>query len=298
MAFILLVWSVHSHAECRQTHLSVADFEKSTAIGLQLLERLEALQPQVALVGRVGSDLEKYGIKYSHAGLVFRDHPKGKWVFTHLLNRCATRHSELFDEGIIPFFSDTPHKYEAILVIPDRAIQSELQRLLLIRNSRNLHGIEYSALANPFSDQYQNSNQWILEMIAVAKSIYLPEGSRRNALFLAKEQGYLPDTVKVGFFKKIAASVTVKNISFDDHDARTRRSGHYPFVSVRSLIEYLKRNEDIERIEELAIDQPIRTVFRKKSSAPTPARARLPATAKYAQPNSAEDSFWSTRSNP
>jgi hypothetical protein len=41
------------------------------------------------LIGRVGSDLSEHGLRYSHAGYAWRDNPKGRWLVTHLLNRCG-----------------------------------------------------------------------------------------------------------------------------------------------------------------------------------------------------------------
>lgn len=265
---LIFIWQGAATA-CDIKPIDADSLQKSTALGLQLVERLEHYQPNVAIVARAGSDLRQYGLHYSHAGLIFRNHPKGKWVFTHLLNHCATAESDLFDEGAIAFFADAPFKYDALLVIPKADIQRELERLLHNRISEKLHEQKYSAIANPESDAYQNSNQWVLEMIAVAKSVYLPEDQRKNALFLASEQGYQPSWVKAGLFKRIGASLTRKNVRFDDHSEDNQISGKFPFVSVKSLVDYLLRNNDIIQHESLSLNQPINNLLPQARSAQT-----------------------------
>ena len=167
--------------------------------------------------------------------MVFRNHPKGKWVFTHLLVRCGETESKLYDEGAITFFSDNPHKYQAVLIVPNPVLQIELEKILLEGKARNLHEGRYSVIANPKNPLYQNSNQWVLEMLAVAKSIYLTSDQRRNAIKLAMEYGFRPEIVKVGFFKRHLAAMFHPYVKLDDHSQDDRLNGKFPVVTVKSI---------------------------------------------------------------
>ncbi len=262
LSLTLLVLAGSSFGACKTKPLSGAAFNKATQMGLQLLQTLELHQPEIALVGRVGSDLSGYGLTYSHMGIVRRDHPAGKWVFTHLLNHCKQSSSSLYEEGLITFFTDSPFRYQAILVIPKPALQKELSRLIKSGAASDLHEEKYSVLANPFSTKYQNSNQWILELLSVAKSIFLPADQRQNALQLAKDFGYQPERVKIGFFKQLGAAIFSPNVRFDDHSDGAVQNGIYPFVSVRSVIRFLKQNSDISLISELKLKRANRLIYR------------------------------------
>ena len=263
-----------AHADCRPKQMSVESFENASRLGISLVQTLERLNPKVAIVGRAGTDLTKYGLRYSHAGLVFRDHPKGRWMFTHLLVRCGEKYSNLYDEGPITFFSDNPHKYEAILAIPNPSLQQELERLLLAGKARNLHEQRYNVIANPDQPIFQNSNQWVLEMIAVAKSIHLPPDQRKNAVTLATEYGYQPDEFKIGFFKRAFAPLVNPHIHFQDQGDEAIKQGKFRVVTVRSIFDFLKRNKDIDRIVELVEAAEVRVTYELDSRKPRVVRSQ------------------------
>ncbi len=297
--FLVILWLAAwqpalSLAACKQETISQDAFNKASNLGVKLIEQLERLNPRVALVGRAGTDLSKYGLKYSHAGLVFRNHPKGKWVFTHLLVRCGETVSKLYDEGAITFFSDNPHKYQAILIVPNPALQIELEKLLLEGTARNLHEGRYSVIANPDKLLYQNSNQWVLEMLAVAKSIYLPADQRRHAIKLAMEYGFQPETVKVGFFKRHLAAMFHPHVKLDDHSQDDRLSGKFSVVTVKSIKQFLEINHDVESITEIDLLGSRTNTYQPPTPKTKPhltIRHRQPVSRRTSQSSSATD-FW------
>ncbi len=256
---ILMLFSVLSvqqtAANCERKGLSKDALDKATTMGIKLYHELEHHNPEMALVARVGSDLSRYGMTYSHMGIVRRNHPAGKWIFTHLLNQCGQPTSSLFDEGLITFFTDSPFRYQALLVIPDSELQGEISRMFARGDAKKLHEKQYSVLANPNKTVFQNSNQWILEMIAVAKSIYLPAGKRNNAQQLVYDFGYKPDYVKLGILKQLSVKLFENNVHFSDHDKTARSTGSFPFVSVRSLVKFLLDNGDVLLIKEISLEE-------------------------------------------
>ncbi len=158
-------------------------------MALQLRNALDASGAQLVLVGRIGSDVSRYGIKYTHVGFAVRDHPKGRWLFVHLLNRCGTDSSAIYDEGLINFFSDNPYKLEAAVVTPSTQLQERLKRVILSPLADKLHHSQYSVIAYPFADSYQNSNQWALEMIAAAQAGEGKVDNRQQVAFVQRQAG-------------------------------------------------------------------------------------------------------------
>ena len=99
---------------------------KGLQLALKTFQALDQSGEKIALIGRVGSDLSKHKLRYSHIGMVWRDHPKGRWSVVHMLNQCGTANSALYDEGLGNFFNDDPFAYEPIVVFPGADSQERL----------------------------------------------------------------------------------------------------------------------------------------------------------------------------
>ena len=208
--------------------------------------RLEQLQPKIALMGRVGQDLSKYGLRYSHIAFIQKDEASGQWRTTHLLNACNSNQSALWQEGLANFFLDDLTAYDALLVIPSPAIQEKLQALVSNRDSiKAMHQPLYNMVAYPFSDKYQNSNQWALELFAEALSqqagINPPITTRKQAQQWLKLTNYEPSTLKLSLFTRMGARMFKANVAFDDHPDERRFADLIDTVTVESMANYIKR---------------------------------------------------------
>lgn len=53
--------------------------QKALDLARKVADKLDDSGAQVALVARVGQDLSKYKLRFSHLGFVVRNHPDGKW---------------------------------------------------------------------------------------------------------------------------------------------------------------------------------------------------------------------------
>jgi hypothetical protein len=215
--------------------------QKGLQLAIKTRSMLEKSDVRVALLGRVGSDLSAYGLRYSHAGFVWRDHPKGRWLVVHELNRCATATSAVFDEGLGNFFLDDPFAYEALLVIPSQHTQEKLVRVLSSPLPGHFHHHAYSLLASPWSTRYQNSNQWMLELLAAALT---PEGTistRTQAQRWLQQQRYIPSEVHISPVERLGAKLFSANVEFDDHPLANRIAGRYQVVTVESVTHFLTR---------------------------------------------------------
>jgi hypothetical protein len=222
----------------------------ATGTALRVIAELEERDAPLALVARVGTDLSKQGIRYSHVGFVVRDHPDGRWTVVHLLNHCGTDNSGLYAEGLINFFGDDLVNYDSRVVWlqPDRA--RTLLRLVMSDAIHRLYEPRYNIIAHPGSRRYQNSTSWVLELLA-ASAIDLDRVDREMAQSQARALGYRPFTVHIPYSKRIAGGLFSANAHFTDHSVKARLNGEYRVVTVESIFDWLRRIGWVEAEREL-----------------------------------------------
>jgi hypothetical protein len=242
LLLLLLACSVgmaNAGQTCEEKQASVDTFVKGIKLAENTLAALEATDAQVALIARVGQDLSKQGLRYSHMAYVWRDHPKGRWLVVHELNECGTAQSALYDEGLANFFFDV-FAHEAAIVIPSAQSQAKIVAMLASPVARNLHAARYNMLAYAFATQYQNSNQWVLETYAASASEF-PVADRAKAQHWLKLAGYAPITVYVPTAQRLGARLFRANVEFDDHPFGRRAAGQIDTVTVESVMRFVKR---------------------------------------------------------
>jgi len=198
---------------------------------------LGTIDDEVVLIARVGQDLEKYGLTYSHMGFAVREHPAGAWSVVHKLNRCGSTESALYDEGLVNFFADAPHRYQAGIWRLAPAAQRRLKAALLGEEARTYHQPHYNVVAYPFDTRYQNSNGWVLEMLAFA---YAGEGEA-----WLKAHAYLPTQVEANILTRFGARFVNAQIVFDDLPPALLRAGQIQVVTVDSVIAWLRSLPDV-----------------------------------------------------
>jgi hypothetical protein len=238
LALLLASQLVFAGQNCSERSSGPEAVRKALELALKTREKLEQSQAKLVLIGRVGSDLSKHGLRYSHAGFAWRDSPKGRWIVTHLLNHCGSATSALFEEGLGNFFMDDPFVYEAIVAVPSPALQERLVAVLDSPLPLALYTPAYSMIAHPFSTRYQNSNQWLLELSAAGlanRQIF----NRADAHRWLRESDYAASSVAISAMERIGAGLFSANVRFDDHEFHERSSGRYKIVSVESVINYI-----------------------------------------------------------
>jgi hypothetical protein len=242
---LLLLFRGPAHAGqfCNQQPPSPEALRQSLQLAFKTQEVLENSGATVALIGRVGVDLSAYGLRYSHSGIVWRDHPHGRWTVIHELNQCATDRSHLFDEGLGNFFLDSPFAYEALLVILSPDLQQKLVRTLVGPLPDQLHQPAYSMIANPWKIRYQNSNQWLLEVLAAAFAAPDEVHSRTDAQQWLLRNEYHPTTISLSAVQRLGARLFSANVQFDDHSLADRIAGRYQVVTVESVARFLHHRE-------------------------------------------------------
>ena len=234
-------YDVHSHTQ------------NAYNMAFSLLEYLKNHATRVAIVARAGSDLSKENFKspeqqkYTHAGIVWKSLEDGLWRFKHILNVCAGATSSLFVQNLVQFFNDGPHFYDFKIGVPSLSLQEKIANVLESDLVNSLHNPQYSNIANPFRNEYQNSNGWVLNIVVSAQSSlgrisYIQRYLYRNQ--------YVPSQVRVGWLRGKLSAFSA-NATIRDHTREEKRRRWYNFVSAASVFNYLIQTDQSARIDEV-----------------------------------------------
>jgi hypothetical protein len=238
LAASLLGSAAHAGNACEEKKPQASDFIQGMALAQRTRAALEQTDAQVVLIARVGQDLSKYGVRYSHMAYAWRDHPQGRWLVVHELNQCGTATSNLFNEGLGNFFLDGMFAYEARIVVPGAAVQQRLAAMLASNTPQRMHAARYNMLAYPFKTAYQNSNQWLLESWAAAMSDF-PVTDRTQAQAWLKLANYQPITLHIPTMTRLGGRMFRANIAFDDQPFDRRMAGQIDTVTVESVVRFV-----------------------------------------------------------
>ena len=252
---LALIWaSAPSHAgqPCTDRAVTADGMQSAMQLAEKVRDRLERQDTQAAVIARVGSDVSKYGLRFTHAALAYRDPASGGWTVLHKLNHCGKDTAELFSQGLGNFFLDDPFEYRALLVVPKPEVQAKLLTQIARDHGLSVHQAKYSVLAYPFALEYQNSNGWLLEFLAAADSDGLALG-RKAVQRKLRDDGYRPDRIDVGPFERIGAGLFKANVAFFDHPVAERLSGRYSAVTVESVVRYLSEQGQVDFLDEVAL---------------------------------------------
>lgn len=239
---------------CDRSHeLSAAEQDRLLRFAAVLRDELAASDGSVALVSRSGLDLSRFHIRYSHGAVAWRAE-QGAWSARQLYYACDEGRPRIYDQGLAGFAmgTDDPQLgYVSIVRLPPQAVLA--LRPALLDTSRALHllGAQYSANAYAYGLQYQNCNQWLIEMLAAGWGD-LADGDdlRQRAQQWLREQNYVPQPVEVGSRWLMLASYFVPLLHLDDHPDEDRAALQL-HISLPSTVETFARDRfpQSERVE-------------------------------------------------
>jgi hypothetical protein len=220
---------------------------RGLALGERVREQLERSGAAAALVARVGLNLSEFGQRYTHMGVAVRDHVRQRWQVLHLFNPCGKAESEIMVQPLEQFFEVDLFAYEALAVTPSYALAATLRDVFMNpATTRLLHKPAYNMIAHPFNTRFQNSNQWILEMLALA----LERGSsgsgsgsgikdRAAAQAWLAQAGFEPGAVRISNLRRTGARLFSPHVSFADHTQDEFDQQSYRVVTVDSIVRFL-----------------------------------------------------------
>ncbi len=237
----VLSWAAAAQAgqPCEMRAPSAAVVQRGMTLALHVAQALDATGARVAMLARIGQDLSRYGQHYSHLGYAYRD--GNVWRVAHKLNHCGSAEAAVYRQGLGEFFLDDLHEYEAGIVVLAPALQARLLPALR-DNARlaRLHTAAYSMVAYPWSQRYQQSNQWAIETLASAQE---PAASTRpRAQAWLRLQGYEPAVLHLSAFTRLGARIGSAHVAFDDHPARQRFADRIETVTADSVFAWLARS--------------------------------------------------------
>jgi hypothetical protein len=228
--------------------LKVDTLLRSLDLARRTAEALDRSGAQVVVLARAGQDLRKYGLRYSHLGLAYQARsPEGTtvWRVLHKLNQCGSAESALYRQGLGEFFMDDLWQYEAAWVVPDEPLQTRLAELLADEAaSLRLHHRPYSMVSYAWGLNYQQSNQWALETLAMALQTPAPGAPAPGRAALQawlRAQDFRPSALKIDALTRLGARMTAANVAFDDHPPEKRYADRIETVTVDSVFEWLQR---------------------------------------------------------
>ncbi|MDP2004446.1 MAG: DUF2145 domain-containing protein [Rubrivivax sp.] len=232
--------------------LDAAQKDKLFRFGAAIKAELDRSGRRVALVARSGLDLARFGIRYSHAGFSLQASPDAPWAVRQLYYACDEQQPRIFDQGMLAFvlgMNAADIGYVSALLLPE-ADGAQIERAALDNGlALQLLGATYSANAYPFSLQYQNCNQWVVEVLAAARGrlqgadapdspLRAPDQSplRARAQGWLQAQGYAPSVIDVGWRPMMWATWFVPWLHNDDHPEQDLADKRYR-VSMPASIE-------------------------------------------------------------
>lgn len=235
---------------CINHEVILPELKSAINVADQVQSVLEREHANFALIARVGSDISEHGLNHTHVGFVRKRRADGAWIVVHQLNPCASSSSGLFVQGLGTFMLDDLLTHEVLIVTLRKELGENLARVFEEGTPRKLYDPQYNMISYPgVPVKYQNSNEWILEILAYAqaKAHGLELSTREDAHNFYLRQGFKGSIVRIPPLKRALASIAAENIQFDDHPPASHREGRYEVVSVRSVIDYLQHNGDVEK---------------------------------------------------
>jgi len=235
---------------CEERPPSAQSIARAMALAEHTAARLERSGADAVVIARAGQDLSEYGLRYSHLGFAYREGegPDARWRVVHKLNQCGAATASLYRQGLGEFFLDDLWQYEAAIVVLAPTAQAHL-RIALADNATvaRLDTPDYSMVAYPWSQRYQQSNQWALETLAMAEEP--AADSRERAQAWLRLHGYEPTTLHLSAMKRLGARLMSANVAFDDHPNEKRFADRIETVTVDSVFRWLERDGLGGRVE-------------------------------------------------
>jgi len=211
-------------------------------------EQLQASGQPVALVARSGLELQRFGHRYSHAGISLQEGVELPWAVRQLYYACDEKRPRLFDQGLAGFVFGTDNSHTSFLSLVflpagparDALLQAAQNKPLAI----GLVAERYSANAYAFSSRYQNCNQWLAELLGLAWGLVDTHKPRRDAAQAAlKDLGYQPEPTVIDSRLVMLAASFIPMLNLDDHPEEHRLAMRLR-VSMPATIESFVRQRE------------------------------------------------------
>lgn len=260
VACSLIAWVPMAHAGSlrfcdRPVPLTAAQQDKLLRFSDVIKAELTASGQSAAIVSRSGLDLSRFGMRYSHAGISLKASQNTPWSIRQLYYSCDEKKPRIFDQGMAGFVigtEDASLGYISVVLLPEEPAKNLAAAALDNAQSLKLLSLQYTANAYAFAQQFQNCNQWVIELLAAAFSgpSHPAKESRNAAQQWLQDNDYLPALMDVGNRLLMWVASWVSLLSNEDHPESDLAAKVYK-VSMPSSIEafVLRQFPTAQRLE-------------------------------------------------
>lgn len=157
--------------------LSASQQDRMLRVSAVIKDELERSGTRAALIARSGLNLRLFDKRYSHAGLSLRASADTRWSVRQLYFACDDAQPRLFDQGLSAFLLGTEDPalgYISLVTLPAEAAAALEPVALDNRRALSLLSPNYSANAYAWSLEFQNCNQWLIELLGLAWGAAMP----------------------------------------------------------------------------------------------------------------------------
>lgn len=224
---------------------SAAQEDRLLRLAAAVREQLQNGPDEVVLVARSGLQLDRFGLRYSHAGWALRSGADLPWSVRQLYFDCQQGQARLFDQGLAGFgqgVDDADHARLLVLSLPPDAQRRLVAPLQDKRQALALLSGRYTANAHAWSLGTQNCNQWAVEILAWSQMVMPSDGqlaSRAPTQEWLRRQAYQPSRVHAGPWW--GASLLSPWLSDDEHPALDPTDPVYVVSTPHSLEGYIRQ---------------------------------------------------------
>ena len=228
---------------------SAVQYDRLLRLAGVIRAELERSGGRMALISRSGLALDRFGQRYSHAGISLRASAETPWAVRQLYFACDERRPRIFDQGLAAFVQgmDRPALgFVSVVLLPPGRAASVEALALDNRAALSLLAADYSANAHAFSARYQNCNQWVAELLATAwggadGAAREPAALRADAQAWLRTAGYTPAVFDLGSRLLMWLSTFSPWLHSDDHPQADTDQALYRVSMPSSLEAFVQR---------------------------------------------------------
>ena len=221
---------------------------QAAAFSKQIEDDLAQRGVRVAIVFRTGRPHDKLpkGISYTHGAFwVYRDirTEDGRVLHGYAVYNLYAGDGKAWPADRSRLVQDWPVNFaigsavdDVAVIVPSPEMQRRMGEIIDSPEYERLHNPAYSLIANPWSDEYQNCNDFMLDVIAEAVW-----QTRDKAQIRADERAHFtPTIVQAGGLMRIFGPMVDKRIKTDD------QSGPVRTATYESMAGFMRQNGLLE----------------------------------------------------
>ncbi|GAC14614.1 DUF2145 domain-containing protein [Aliiglaciecola lipolytica] len=193
----------------------------------------------IARMGRPEKELPA-GIRFTHTAVALYSNitlDNGETVQGYAIHNLYQKtgqsdKSELVIDYPVDFFWGA-HELKAGILIPSVEVQEKLIQLIASGKDKSLHNENYSVIANPFNNRFQNCTEYTLDLLNAA--IYDTQDVAQ--LKVNAKAHFKAQRVKTSPLKLMFGSMFMDDVSTKDHKGKVYTS------TFTTIGEYLRQNQ-------------------------------------------------------